>query len=65
MEKQPRFVVDQIGSVFKVRDTTTEKYITKDCPSKKIADEIADDFNRMENKDFRPIGMPDFSKCKN
>jgi hypothetical protein len=27
-----------------------------------IANEIADDFNKMDNKDFTPLGLPNFSK---
>jgi len=39
-------------------------WITKEIPDKKIADEICEDFNKMDNKDFTPIGMPNFSKLK-
>lgn len=57
-----KFEVKQDGEIYKVYDTTTGKSITKDIPSKEIADEIAEDFNAMSNKDFRPIGGTDASK---
>jgi hypothetical protein len=45
--------------IYRVYDTETDKDITKDVPTIEIAQEIADDFNAMSNKDFRPIGGPD------
>ncbi len=47
--------------VWNIKDST---WITKEIPDKKIAEEICEDFNKMDNKDFTPIGMPDFSKRK-
>lgn len=59
-----RFQTKNVNGVFRVMDTVDGKYITKDIPTEGIADEIADQFNAMENKDFTPIGGPDFSKSK-
>lgn len=39
-------------------------YCNGNWSDKKIAEEICEDFNKMDNKDFTPIGMPDFSKLK-
>lgn len=61
MENQlKRYEVKHEGKQIRVFDTIDKKYITKDCPSMKVAQEICDDFNAMENKDFRPLGLPDF-----
>ena len=57
-----RYIIKKEGDILKVWDTKKNKAITKQLPSMKIAQEIADDFNRMDNKDFTPIGMPNFSK---
>lgn len=56
-----RYEVRTRGKQWIVYDRKGKVNITKAIPEKQIADEIAEDFNRMEKKDFRPIGMPDFS----
>ena len=48
-------------SVWSIKDSAC---ITKEIPNKKIAEEICEDFNKMNNKDFSPIWMSDFSKTK-
>lgn len=48
-------------AVWSIEDSA---WITKEIRDKKIAEEICKDFNKMSNKDFTPIGMPDFSKTK-
>lgn len=60
-----RYEVKKENESYKVWDTKDNVWITKEIPSKQIADEICQDFNKMDNKDFTPIGMPDFSKIKN
>jgi len=57
-----RFQVKKKNNILKVWDTKKNKAITKALPSMDIANEIADDFNKMENKDYTPLGLPDFSK---
>ena len=57
-----RYIIKKEGDILKVWDAKKNIAITKQLPSMKIAQEIADDFNRMDNKDFTPIGFPDFSK---
>jgi hypothetical protein len=57
-----RYEVKKEGKILKVWDSQKKVYITKALPSMAIANEIADDFNKMENKDFTPIGLPNFSK---
>lgn len=59
-----RYEVKQENGIYKVYDTKDSVWITKEITSKQIADEICEDFNKMDNKDFSPIGMPDFSKTK-
>lgn len=58
------YEVKEENGNYKVWDTKKSLWITKEIPSKQIADEICEDFNKMDNKDFSPIGMPDFSKLK-
>lgn len=57
-----RYQVKKKGNILKVWDTKKNKAITKPLPSMEVANEIADDFNKMENKDYSPLGLPDFSK---
>jgi hypothetical protein len=49
-----KYIVEQTGYTFKVKDTTTDKYITTDCP-KEAAEEIAADFNLMDAGDYSPL----------
>lgn len=49
-----RFVVEETDGSFKVYDTVKLLYITKECP-KDIAEEIAEDFEKMSNKDYSPL----------
>lgn len=60
-----KFEIKKEGKRLRVWNNEKSVYITKDLPSMKIAQEICDDFNAMANKDYRPIGMPDFSKRHN
>lgn len=53
------------GKQFRVYDTSKKVYITNAVPSKEICQEIIDDFEAMGKKDFRPLGLPDFSKDVN
>lgn len=63
-QKGDKFKVVNIGnSIYRVKELSTGKYMTKDCP-KDVADEIASDFNKMSKRDFTPIGMPDLSTKK-
>ena len=57
-----RYQIKRKNNILKVWDTKENKAITKELPSMEVANEIADDFNKMENKDFTPLGLPDFSK---
>jgi len=57
-----RYEVKKENKNYKVWDNKSNVWITIEIPIKKIADEICEDFNKMDNKDFTPIGMPDFSK---
>jgi len=57
-----RYEVKKEGKILMVWDNQDKIRITKELPSMAIANEIADDFNKMENKDFTPIGLPNFSK---
>lgn len=59
-----RYEVKEVDKSFKVWDNKGKVWITKEVPTKEIADEICNDFNAMDNKDFRPIGLPNF-KYKN
>ena len=59
-EKKMRYEVKEEGKILRVWDNQDKLWITKELPSMAIANEIADDFNKMENKDFRPIGLPNF-----
>lgn len=62
LKMEKRFEVQQRGDVFRVYDNQDKIDITKDVPSKEIAQEIADDFEAMSKKDYRPIGGPDMRK---
>jgi len=57
-----RFEVKKDGNDLKVWDTKTKVFITKALPSMEIANEIAEDFNKMDKSDFSPLGLPNFSK---
>ena len=59
-EKKMRYEVKEEGKILRVWDNQDKLWITKELPSMAIANAIADDFNKMENKDFRPIGLPNF-----
>jgi hypothetical protein len=54
------YEVKQVGSRFKVWSNKANDWITHAC-TKDIADEICEDFNKMANKDFSPIGGLNFS----
>jgi len=56
-----RYEVKKDGKSLKVFDTKDNTWITKPLPSMEIANEICDDFNKMDNKDYSPIGLPNFS----
>lgn len=56
-----RYEIKKDGNKLKVWDSKDKVWITRELPSMEIANEICNDFNAMDNKDFRPIGMPDFS----
>ena len=56
-----RYEVKKEGKVIKVWDNKYKIWITKALPSMAIANKIADNFNKMENKDFTPLGVPNFS----
>lgn len=56
-----RYEVKYEGKILKVWDNQKKVYITKALPSMAIANEIAEDFNKMDNKDFTPLGLPNFS----
>ena len=43
-----RFEVIQIDEIYRVIDTVTKFYITKDITDKSIAQEICDDFNYID-----------------
>ena len=58
-EKNMKFQVEEVKDHFIVRDTESGKSITQLIPDREIAQGIADDFNAMNNKDYRPIGGPD------
>ena len=57
-----RYKVKKDGKNLRVWDTKEKVWITTPIPSMEIANEIADDFNKMENKDYTPLCLPDFSK---
>ena len=59
-----RFEVKKEGETIKVWDSHLKNYITIALPSMEIANEIVDDFNKMENKDYTPLGLPNFSNKK-
>lgn len=49
-----RFIVEEANGTYKVYDTVKLVYITKDCP-KDVAEEIAEDFNKMSKQDYSPL----------
>jgi hypothetical protein len=56
-----RFIVEQEGNAYFVKDTKGDARITGEVPEKHIADEIAEDFNKMEGGDYSPLialGLP-------
>ena len=59
-----RYEVKEDGKKLKVWDSKDKVWITKELPSIDIANEICHDFNAMDNKDFRPIRLPNFSNIK-
>lgn len=63
MSKKAKYIVVKLENMWRVKDSGTGKFITVDCP-KDVADEIADDFNKMDNMDYRPIGGPNASVKK-
>lgn len=60
-----RFEVRPRGKQFIVYDTKKKVYITKAIPDREIADEIADDFEKMSKGNYTPIGGVDNSKNVN
>ncbi|WP_286883462.1 MULTISPECIES: hypothetical protein [Sphingobacterium] len=54
MDNTKRFIVEEISGSYKVYDTVKMVYITKPC-LKEVAEEIAEDFEKMSNKDFSPL----------
>jgi len=49
-----RFIVEESKGTFKVYDTILLKYMTKECP-KDVAEEIAEDFEKMSKQDYSPL----------
>ena len=56
MSKQKRFIVEEVQGSYLVYDTFKLVYITKTCP-KDVAEEIAEDFEKMHNKDYSPLNI--------
>lgn len=50
-----RFETRKKGELIKVWDTKKNKSITKALPSMDIANEIAEDFNNMDNKNYSSL----------
>lgn len=57
-----KFTTKKVKGGYMVIDNEQKKSITKLIPDEQTANEIRDDFNAMSKRDYRPIGMPDFSK---
>lgn len=57
-----RYEIKHEKGKLKVWDTKNKVWITTELPSMEVAKEICDDFNAMDKKDFRPLGLPNFSK---
>ncbi len=57
-----RFEVRPRGKQFIVYDTKKKVYITKAIPERQIAEEIADDFEKMSKNNYTPIGGPNLSQ---
>lgn len=60
-----RYEVRNRGKQFIVYDTKKKVYITKAIPDKEVAEEIAEDFNKMSKGNYTPIGGIDNSKNVN
>lgn len=58
----PRYQAKPVQDNFKVWDNKTKVWITIEISDKEIADEICHDFNEMAKKNYKSIGLPDFSK---
>lgn len=59
-----KYEVKKVGESWKVWNNINKVFITNDVPFEEIANEICEDFNAMDNKDYRPLGLPNFSKKK-